>query len=43
MDSGGSDTAKRGTFALSIATIGILFGDIGPAPLYTMREACSPP
>ena len=31
--------AKQGTFALTIAAIGVVFGDIGTSPLYTMREA----
>jgi KUP system potassium uptake protein len=30
---------KQGTFALTIAAIGVVFGDIGTSPLYTMREA----
>lgn len=42
MNTSGSDTAKQGTFALSIAAIGVVFGDIGTSPLYTMREAFSP-
>lgn len=42
MNTSGSDTTKQGTFALSIAAIGVVFGDIGTSPLYTMREAFSP-
>ncbi len=43
MNSADRDTAKQGTFAISIATIGVVFGDIGTSPRYTMREARSPP
>ena len=39
MNTNGSDTKKQGTFALTIAAIGVVFGDIGTSPLYTMREA----
>ncbi len=42
MNTSGSDTAKQSTFALTIAAIGVVFGDIGTSPLYTMREAFSP-
>ncbi len=31
--------AKPGTLALTVAAIGVVFGDIGTSPLYTMKEA----
>ncbi len=34
-------TQKQGTLALTVAAIGVVFGDIGTSPLYTMREAFS--
>lgn len=40
--SGSDSTKKQGTFALTVAAVGIVFGDIGTSPLYTMREAFSP-
>ncbi len=42
MNTSGKDAAKQSTFALTIAAIGVVFGDIGTSPLYTMREAFSP-
>jgi len=42
MNTSASDTTKQGTLALSIAATGVVFGDIGTSPLYTMREAFSP-
>jgi KUP system potassium uptake protein len=33
--------AKPGTLALAVAAIGVVFGDIGTSPLYTMKEAFS--
>ena len=42
MNTSGKDASKQGTFALTIAAIGVVFGDIGTSPLYTMREAFSP-
>jgi KUP system potassium uptake protein len=32
---------KTGTLALAVAAIGVVFGDIGTSPLYTMKEAFS--
>ena len=32
---------KSGTLALAVAAIGVVFGDIGTSPLYTMKEAFS--
>lgn len=42
MNTAGQDVTKQGTFALTIAAVGVVFGDIGTSPLYTMREAFSP-
>ena len=33
-----SSTHKQGLVALSISAIGVVFGDIGTSPLYTMKE-----
>jgi len=35
----GHDTEQRHLWALSVAAIGVVFGDIGTSPLYAMREA----
>ncbi|MGH8677760.1 MAG: KUP/HAK/KT family potassium transporter, partial [Burkholderiales bacterium] len=35
-------SAKKGTFALAVAAIGVVYGDIGTSPLYTMKEAFNP-
>lgn len=37
-----SDQAKSSLRALTIAAIGIVYGDIGTSPLYTMKEVFSP-
>lgn len=42
MNTSDNGTAKQGTFALTIAAVGVVFGDIGTSPIYTMREAFSP-
>jgi len=42
MNTSGKGATKQGTFALTIAAIGVVFGDIGTSPIYTMREAFSP-
>ncbi len=42
MNTSGNGAEKQSTFALTIAAIGVVFGDIGTSPLYTMREAFSP-
>ena len=34
-------TAKPDVFTLTVAAIGVVFGDIGTSPLYTMKEAFS--
>ena len=39
MSSNGNGCEKAGTLPLTVAAIGIVFGDIGTSPLYTMREA----
>lgn len=42
MSTSDQSATKQGTLALSVAAIGVVFGDIGTSPLYTMREAFSP-
>ena len=37
-----SDSAKSGYAALTLAAIGIVYGDIGTSPLYTMKEVFAP-
>jgi KUP system potassium uptake protein len=39
MSSSSDQTTKQSTLALTVAAIGVVFGDIGTSPLYTMREA----
>ena len=39
MSSNGNDSEKAGVLPLTVAAIGVVFGDIGTSPLYTMREA----
>lgn len=41
MSSQGNTTGKQSTLALTVAAVGIVFGDIGTSPLYTMKEAFS--
>ena len=41
MSSQGSKNGKQSTLALTVAAVGIVFGDIGTSPLYTMKEAFS--
>ena len=41
MNSSGTKTTKQSTLALTVAATGVVFGDIGTSPLYTMREAFS--
>ena len=36
------DTHKQNIAALTIAAIGVVFGDIGTSPIYTIREVFSP-
>ena len=33
-----SDQSKQGVLGLSVAAIGVVFGDIGTSPLYTLKE-----
>src|SRR5947199_4421381 len=33
---------KQGTAALTIAALGVVYGDIGTSPLYTIKEIFSP-
>jgi KUP system potassium uptake protein len=37
-----SDSTKSSLAALTLATIGVVYGDIGTSPLYTMKEVFSP-
>jgi KUP system potassium uptake protein len=39
MSSNGNGCEKQGVLPLTVAAIGVVFGDIGTSPLYTMREA----
>lgn len=39
---GGHDHGKIGLRGLVVGAIGVVFGDIGTSPLYTLREAFSP-
>jgi KUP system potassium uptake protein len=39
MSADSQQNAKPGTLALTVAAIGVVFGDIGTSPLYTMKEA----
>ena len=39
IDDAPAQQAKPGLMALAIAAIGVVFGDIGTSPLYTMKEA----
>lgn len=39
MSSSNAKTTKQSTLALTVAATGVVFGDIGTSPLYTMREA----
>ncbi len=39
MSSNGNGPEKAGVASLTVAAIGIVFGDIGTSPLYAMREA----
>ncbi len=39
MSSNGNGREKQGVLPLTVAAIGVVFGDIGTSPLYTMREA----
>ena len=34
--------ARRGTFALTVGAVGVVYGDIGTSPLYAFREALRP-
>src|SRR5882672_5592779 len=39
MSSNGNGGEKQGVLPLTVAAIGVVFGDIGTSPLYAMREA----
>jgi KUP system potassium uptake protein len=39
MSSNGNGHEKKGVLPLTVAAIGVVFGDIGTSPLYAMREA----
>jgi KUP system potassium uptake protein len=39
----GADTPDKRILALAVGAIGVVFGDIGTSPLYTMREAFTGP
>ncbi|MFN7184030.1 MAG: potassium transporter Kup [Thermomonas haemolytica] len=39
---GHGDSGKAGLFGLVVGAIGVVFGDIGTSPLYTLKEAFSP-
>lgn len=41
MSATAQDPAKTGTLALTVGAVGVVFGDIGTSPIYTMREAFS--
>ncbi len=36
-----TDRSRRATFRLALGAVGVVFGDIGTSPLYTMKEAFS--
>ena len=36
------DPPRKGAWAVTIAAIGVVYGDIGTSPLYTMKEAFGP-
>src|SRR6478672_3513206 len=38
----GHDGAKTGLLGLAMGAVGVVFGDIGTSPLYTLKEAFSP-
>lgn len=39
---GGAAPAKQATAALALAALGVVYGDIGTSPLYTIKEIFSP-
>ena len=39
---GGPAASHGGFWALTLGAIGVVFGDIGTSPLYTLKEAFSP-
>ena len=41
MKSASANDGKPDVFTLAVAAIGVVFGDIGTSPLYTMKEAFS--
>lgn len=42
MSSNPSDTRRRGLAALTLGAIGVVYGDIGTSPLYTMKAVFDP-
>ncbi|HQW64961.1 MAG TPA: KUP/HAK/KT family potassium transporter, partial [Pseudomonadota bacterium] len=36
------DPPRKGAWAVTIAAVGVVYGDIGTSPLYTMKEAFGP-
>ncbi len=43
MSSNGNEREKQGVLPMTVAAIGVVFGDIGTSPLYSMREAFNGP
>ena len=41
-DAGSSTAGKSSTVSLMVAAVGVVFGDIGTSPLYTLKEVFSP-
>jgi KUP system potassium uptake protein len=41
MSAAAQDTTRTSTLALTVGAVGVVFGDIGTSPIYTMREAFS--
>src|SRR5512142_2371256 len=42
MESGPPEKGARYTFGLSLAALGVVYGDIGTSPLYALRECFHP-
>ena len=41
-ESGAHATSKSRLMALTVAAVGVVFGDIGTSPLYALKECFSP-
>ncbi|MBL8272298.1 MAG: potassium transporter Kup [Xanthomonadales bacterium] len=41
-DAVAGDPPRKGAWAVTIAAVGVVYGDIGTSPLYTMKEAFGP-